>query len=121
MAEIKLHVVHPDVIDVDFLQGMLNRMDMSYFKYKHPKITVAQGVNYIESVKQRLRLYEKGGDYHGTHVEAGNLEWLMDCSNFFMCEFMVMGGITSPNFQPQDSNTSPGLVTDGDKPLHQVS
>lgn len=119
MATLTFHVEHPDVIDHDFIQGMLDRMDMSYHKYKHPTQTVAKGADYIESIRQRTRLYTHGGDYHGTHVEPGNPEWLMDCANFNMCEFMVVGGKNNPKFNSMDS--SPGLATNDGKPLHDVN
>lgn len=62
----------------EFLQYMLNRMAMSYFKYGLVANGYPRLVDAIGSLKYRLDEYEK----------TGNTENLADISNFAMIEFM---------------------------------
>lgn len=82
-----------------FLQGMLNRMGVSFHKYGYVKDGFPEKISAIESLKVRLARYE----------EDGNAEWLMDVANFAMIEFMCPGH-SNAHYSPQDSDTSPGRV-----------
>lgn len=91
----------------EFLQGMADRMGVSFFKYG-PVASAKGKVNEIVSLKKRLELYEKGGTLsNGTVVKAGNTEYLMDVANFAMIEFMHKG---TDAFRATDTNESPGIV-----------
>lgn len=63
---------------IDFIQKMVNRMVTSYRKYGHSRIAVENGVNCLESSKQRVNKYK----------EDGNTEWLIDAANYLMMEYM---------------------------------
>ena len=83
-----------------FIQGMRNRMEVSYHKYGPVAEGYPHRVNALESLLVRLRRYE----------ETGNTEWLMDVANFAMIEFMHP---RHPNafFQGTDDEASPGRVS----------
>ena len=83
-----------------FLQGMLNRMSVSYHKYGAVADAYPHKVNALASLQQRL------DKYAATH----NLEFLMDAANFAMIEFMHP---SDPNahFEATDSDASPGRIT----------
>jgi hypothetical protein len=87
----------------DFLQGMLNRVAMSYHIYGDIKNNRGK-VNWIASLRMRLTKYR----------ETHNTEYLIDAANYAMLEFMY------PNdqrafFKATDSSGSPGskLITGG--------
>lgn len=63
---------------VTFLQGMVNRMLVSFHKYGPVKKAIENGVDALESSRQRVRKYQ----------ETGNTEYLMDAANYIMMEFM---------------------------------
>jgi len=106
---------------VPFLQGMVDRMSMSYLKYG----LVAEGypsrVNAIESLFLRLIRYmgpvafkkavanalekEREPNAEGTR----NTEFLMDVGNFAMIEFMHPS-LSGAHFAPTDSDQSPGRI-----------
>jgi len=102
-----IKVITESEVSREFLQGMANRMDVSFHKYG--PVALAKGkVNEIESLKKRLELYEKGGALKsGVVVEPGNTEYLMDVANFAMIEFMHRG---SDAFRATDTHESPGLT-----------
>lgn len=81
-----------------FIKGMENRIVTSHYKYGWMEKTYPELASAIESLKARLRLYEK------TH----NTEYLMDIANFAMIEFMYPT-FEDANFVPTDSDGSPGL------------
>ena len=94
----------PDSIPVTefsagFVQGMADRMAVSYCKYGAVAEAYPHRVNAIDSLKKRLERYE----------QDGNTEWLMDVANFAMIEFMHPrhGGA---HFRATDSDESPGRV-----------
>lgn len=62
----------------EFVQGMLDRMGMSYYKYGLVSEAYPNRVDAIASLRQRLEKYER----------TGNTEFLMDVGNFAMIEFM---------------------------------
>jgi hypothetical protein len=83
--------------DKFFMQGMVDRMGMSFFKYGPMSIAYPEKVNAIESLKRRLDKYEK----------TGNTEWLIDAANFAMIEFMRPAH-PDAHFKSTDSHESPG-------------
>ena len=86
-----------------FLQGMVDRMGVSYFKYG--PVAEAKGkINEIESLKIRLNKY----------LETGNTEYLMDVANFAMIEFMQPSHPRA-YFRPTDARESPGRVWQPDE------
>lgn len=86
--------------DSDFLQGMIDRMAVSYHKYGKAKFARQNGVKPLESLQRRLEKY----------AETGNTEWLIDAANFAMIEFMDPGH-PEAHFRPTDSDESPGRET----------
>ena len=82
-----------------FLEGMLARMAMSYFKYGNVADAYPSRVNAVESLKLRLEKY----------AETGNTEYLMDAANFAMIEFMHPAH-PDAHFEATDSDGSPGRV-----------
>jgi hypothetical protein len=82
-----------------FVQMMQNRMVVSYYKYGPLVEAYPHKVDAIESLKARLKKYE----------ETGNLEWLVDVSNFAMIEFMIPKH-KQAHFRATDSNESIGRV-----------
>lgn len=84
---------------VPFVQGMVDRMNMSYFKYGLVAEAYPNKVDAIASLKQRLDKY----------AETGNLEYLMDAGNFAMIEFMRPKH-PQAYFETTDSDGSPGRM-----------
>jgi hypothetical protein len=80
-----------------FLQGMINRIGMSHFKYGLMSKTYPYKVNAIATMKDCIKLYEK----------TGNLEYLIDAANYGMIEFMYPRHHNA-HFRSTDSNESPG-------------
>jgi len=80
-----------------FIEGMRNRMAMSFFKYGKITDAYPHKINALESLRKRLDKYE----------ETGNTEWLMDAANFAMIEFMCPSHIKA-YFKATDSGESPG-------------
>lgn len=86
----------------DFIQGMVNRMAFSFFKYGRVQDAYPHKVNAIESLRDRLKLYE----------ETGNTEFLMDAANFAMIESMHPAH-PAAYFSAEESSLSPGRVWNG--------
>lgn len=80
-----------------FIQGMKDRMAMSYCKYGPIKDAFPHKVNALESLQMRLDKYH----------ETGNTEWLIDAANFAMIEFMLPSH-PKKHFRGTDSRESPG-------------
>jgi hypothetical protein len=80
-----------------FVQGMRERMMVSYYKYGPVADAYPHKVNALESLQKRIDKY----------IETGNTEFLMDAANFAMIEFMFPSH-PSAHFRPTDSNESPG-------------
>jgi hypothetical protein len=83
-----------------FLQGMLDRMAVSYHKYGPVAEGYPERVDALESLRLRLEQY----------VETKNTEFLIDVANFCMIEFMHPR-LPDAYFEPTDSNASPGRIT----------
>lgn len=84
----------------EFLQGMLDRMGMSFYKYGSGiENTYPESYDAIKNMKARMKLYK----------ETGNKEHLMDAANFLMIEFMYPKH-KKAHFRATDSHESPGLI-----------
>ena len=84
----------------EFLQGMANRMAVSWAKYGKVADAYPDKADAIASLRLRLDRYEA----------TGNTEWLMDVANFAMIEFMHPRH-PDAHFEGTDSAASPGRVT----------
>lgn len=80
-----------------FIDGMKNRMLVSFHKYGAVADAFPFKISAIKSLQDRLKLYE----------ETGNTEWLIDAANFAMIEFMHPSH-KDAHFRPTDSHESPG-------------
>lgn len=87
-------------VSEEFIQGMRNRMLMSFYKYGPVKGGYPHRVKAIDSLYARLDKYK----------ETGNTEWLIDASNFAMIEFMCPSH-SEAHFKATGSEESPGRVT----------
>jgi hypothetical protein len=92
-----------------FVQGMANRMAVSYHKYGPVSEAYPEKVDAIESLKTRLKLYLEGGEIKGQKIAPGNTEYLIDAANFAMIEFMHPKH-PKAFFKVTDSDGSPGRV-----------
>lgn len=100
-AEVKLKAACPSTeYSLQFLQGMVDRMAVSFHKYGAVKDGFPYPVNALESLQMRLEKY----------AETGNTEWLMDVANFAMIEFMRPRTLIA-HFVATDSDASPGRDT----------
>ena len=87
----------------EFVQGMADRMAVSFCKYGRVAEAYPSRVDAIASLRKRLERYE----------ETGNTEWLMDVANFAMIEFMRPRH-PKAHFRPTDSKESPGRKWHGE-------
>jgi hypothetical protein len=91
----ELKVLTESECSLEFHQGMVNRMEVSFHKYG--KVMDAEGkVDEIACLEKRVQKYK----------ETGNTEWLMDVANFAMIEYMHRG---TDAFRATSSEESPGL------------
>lgn len=93
--------VPEDQLDLGFLQGMANRMAFGFHNYGHARRTLDRPNN-LRNVEIRV----------GKYQETGNVEFLMDASNFLMMEFMVPSH-PQAHFRPTEHHESPGAVVAG--------
>jgi hypothetical protein len=84
-------------VSEEFIDGMRNRMAMSFFKYGPVRDAYPHKISAIESLRKRLERYE----------ETGNTEWLIDAANFAMIEFMCPSH-RDAHFRATDAAESPG-------------
>lgn len=89
-----------------FMQGMLDRMAMSYFKYGLVADAYPLHVDAIDSLHKRLRKYRK----------TGNTEWLIDVGNFAAIEFGHPAH-ENAHYEAKDSEDSPGRAVTHGRPL----
>lgn len=82
-----------------FVDGMRNRMIVSFHKYGPVAHGYPDRVNALDSLEERIQRYR----------ETGNAEWLIDAANFAMIEFMHPSH-PDAHFRPTDSHESPGRV-----------
>jgi hypothetical protein len=92
-----LIVTTPTEVSHQFMQGMADRMAVSYHKYGAVAEAYPVKVDAIESLKDRLFMYRR----------TGNTEWLIDAANFCMIEFMCPAH-ENAHFESTDSDASPG-------------
>ena len=85
-----------------FVQGMYDRMAMSYFKYGKVADAYPKVIDAIASLKKRLENYETDG----------NTEWLMDVANFAMIESMRPKH-SKAHFKGTDGDTTGRVTTKG--------
>jgi hypothetical protein len=97
----------PSEVSVAFIQGMADRMGVSFHKYGPLANNYPFPANAIENLKKRLSKY----------AEDGNTEWLMDVANFAMIEYMRPSH-SEAHFRPTDSKESPGVKVDGEGFVH---
>lgn len=99
MMELKVSCP-PSEISEQFLQGMVNRMAVSFYKYGKVAEAYPDKVQAVASLTQRLREYAK----------TGNTEYLIDAANFAMIEFMYPAR-EGAYFRGTDDDGSPGRIT----------
>ena len=80
-----------------FLQGMMNRMGVSYHKYGSFLETFPHKRVGVENALHRIDHYHK----------TGNIEELMDAANYLLIEF-VRPSSEDCYYRPTDSDASPG-------------
>lgn len=85
---------------LEFIQGMINRMIVSYYKYGLVGDAYPKQFSAVHSLQQRLNAY----------LDTGNTEYLMDAANFDMIEFMHPH-LENAHYTPTDSDGSPGRTT----------
>lgn len=83
-----------------FLQGMLNRMAMSYTKYGKVKDGFPQRVNALDTMKLKFQEF----------LREGNTEKLIDAANYLMIEFMHP---KSPHAHYTPTDGSTGRIFNG--------
>jgi len=100
MVTVKLIPGIPETeYSAQFLDGMVNRMAVSFCKYGRVADAYPHKVNALDSLRLRLEKY----------AETGNTEYLMDVANFAMIEFMHPKH-PGAFFRGTDSDGSPGRV-----------
>ena len=80
-----------------FVDGMKDRMAVSYFKYGKVAKAFPKKVDAVESLRLRLDAY----------AETGNTEHLVDAANYCMIEYMHPAH-PKAHFQATDSDGTPG-------------
>lgn len=80
-----------------FVQGMRDRMVVSFYKYGPVAAAYPHKVNAVTSLTDRLRKY----------AETKNTEFLIDAANFAMIEFMHPS-VDGAFFAGTDDDQSPG-------------
>jgi len=95
----RVRIGQPTEVSEIFLQGMADRMAVSFHKYGPVSRSTS---DHLASLRLRLARYEMDG----------NLEWLMDAANFAMIEFMHPRHPLA-HFRATTADESPGRVTVG--------
>lgn len=86
----------------EFIQGMADRLSMSYFKYGLMAKAYPKLVNALASLQRRLDMYER----------TGNTEFLIDAANFALIEFKHPS-IHGAEYRPTDGK-GPGRIWNGE-------
>lgn len=102
---IELKVLSPDFMGsyseqtTRFLQGMMDRLSVSYHKYGSISGAFPHRRRGVDNVQLRIDKY----------LETGNTEWLLDAANYCLIEYMRP---SHPNahFRSTDSDESPGAI-----------
>lgn len=96
--DLKLPERTPDTeYSIPFLQGMVDRMAVSFAKYGPVAEAYPGKVDALESLRVRLEKY----------AATGNTEYLMDAANFAMIEFMRPAHPRA-HYRPTTERESPG-------------
>ena len=93
----KIRKVLATEFDEDFVQGMRDRMVVSFYKYGPLVSAFPDKVSALASLQDRLRLYS----------QTKNKEYLIDAANFCMIEFMAPS-VEGAFFAGTDDDGSPG-------------
>lgn len=99
MSDPKYREILQTEFNEQFIEGMRERMVVSYYKYGKVADAFPEKVDAIGSLMQRLREYAK----------TGNTEYLIDAANFAMIEFMLPRHAQA-HFKPTDDSGSPGRI-----------
>lgn len=83
--------------DPAFVEGMKDRVAVSFHKYGPVANAVANKADFVEAIQMRLTKY----------AVTGNTEWLMDVANYAMFEFMYPSHRRA-HFRATDADESPG-------------
>ena len=108
-TDYKIHVGCPaSEVSHKFLQGMADRMAVSFHKYGLVKDgygpSAVTKTDAMKSLDQRIKKYH----------DTGNTEWLMDVANFAMIEFMEPSH-PKAHFRATSAKESPGrTLVDGE-------
>ncbi len=94
----------PTEWSAEFLQGMLDRMAVSFHKYGPVAEAYPDKVNALKSCLLRVDKYR----------ETGNTEFLVDAANFLMIEFLCPS-VAGAGFHATDADASPGRVWQPDE------
>ncbi len=86
-----------------FVQGMADRMAVSFCKYGALAEAYPTRVDAIRSLKARMDRYDRDG----------NTEWLMDAANFALIEFLRPRH-PDAHYTPTDGKASPGRQWHGE-------
>lgn len=92
-----------EVLPKDFLQGMLDRRAVSFYKYGSAH---SNKFDFLRDIPVRI----------GKYKSTGNTEWLIDVAVYACLEFMNPS-IEDAHFRPTDSRESPGSARKGEKQL----
>lgn len=84
-------------ISILFIEGMIKRMGVSFYKYGDLRLAYPHKINSLESAQTRINKY----------LETGNTEFLIDAANQMMIEFMCPS-VPNAFFRATDSDESPG-------------
>lgn len=93
---------HLNEVSAPFIEGMKNRMYVSFYKYGAVRDAYPAKADALKSLELRLAKYR----------ETKNTEFLLDAANFAMIEFMCPS-IEGAFFQGTDSDQSPGRIERG--------
>lgn len=100
VEEVDLKNAPRSEVSPDFLQGMINRMIVSYHKYGKVADAYPHNMDALMSMNLRLQSY----------METGNTEYLIDMANFCMIEFMHPSHLQA-HYSPTDTDGSPGRMS----------
>lgn len=97
-----INSISPDTQNAEakfFLQGMMNRMGVSYHKYGSIESSFPHKRTGRDNVVLRLEEY----------IKTGNTEFLIDAANYCLIEFLKPS-VKGANFRATDSDESPGAI-----------
>lgn len=107
----KIRVTSPDCQNEEthqFLQGMMDRMGVSYHKYGSLFEKVPRERTGHENVLLRVDAY----------LKTGNTEYLMDGANYCLIEHLAPA-LPNAHFRSTDSDESPGVIYRDGRIQHQ--